>query len=134
MLSLNAPQSVPNITRLKVATAKPLDPDIDTALEVVVYALCPPVSQTPAVQLQKSYGGPQVLRIRNTTSDALGFSTDVTVNPYTGLLARSTITTTGLMDTCVAAMVAAGSNVAAQYRAVETALAAAGVLPAGTVA
>lgn len=134
MLALTTPESIPNITRMKVARAAPLDPDIDTALEVTVYAMCPPVSQTPAVQIAKAYGGAQVLRIRNTTSDALGFSSDATVNPYTSLLVRRAITTTGLMDTCVAAMVAAGNSVAAQLRAVETALAAAGVLPAGSVA
>ena len=64
MLSLATPVNIPNIQRLKVATVKPLDPDIDTALEVVVYAMCPPVGQTPAVQISKAYGGAQVLRIR----------------------------------------------------------------------
>lgn len=133
MLSLTTPITIQNLTRIKVTAATPPDLDVSDFMPITVAVLGPPAGQTDQVQLAKAYST-QILRIRNGACDAISFSADAAVNQYNGLIVRGQIVSATLLDTCVAAMVAAGSNLRNQFKALETALAAAGVLPAGSVA
>jgi hypothetical protein len=135
MLALTTSATVPNVSRAKVVGFTPPDLDVDTKMIVSVYFLPPPAGQSDAIQLARCYGGgPHVLRITNTVSDAISLSTDATVNPFSGLLVRGTVSVASLLDTCIAAISAAGTNVRNQLKALETTLSTAGVLPAGSVA
>lgn len=133
MLSLTTPISIQNLTRIKVTAFILPDLDVSDYMTVSVSVLGPPAGQTDLVQLAKAYST-QTLRIRNGSCDAISFSSDAAANQYSGLIVRGQIASATLLDTCVAAIIAVGSNVRNQLKAVETALATAGVLPAGTVA
>ena len=134
MLALTTSVTIPNISRMKVTAFTAPDIDVSDFMPVSVAVLGPPQGQTDQVQLARAYGAIQVLKIRNGTCDTLSFSNDATANPFAGLVVRGQGTFASLLDTCMAAIIAAGNNPRNQLKAIETALSTAGVLPAGTVA
>lgn len=133
MLALTTPVSIQNVTRIKVTSAPVPDLDVSDYMQVTVAVLGPPAGQTAQVQLAKAYATHN-LKIRNGQCDSLSFNTsDATLNQYNGqLIVRGSVTNATLLDTCIAAMNAAGNNPRNQHTALENALSAAGVLPAGT--
>lgn len=133
MLVLTTAVSIQNLTRIKIVSATAPDTDVSDFMPVVVSVLGPPAGQTAQVQLAKAYST-HTLKIRNGTCDTISFNTtDQTLNQYNGqLIVRGVISSPTLLDTCMEAMNQAGNNPKNQYIALENALSAAGVLPAGS--
>ncbi len=120
MLTLTTPIAVPNVTKVHVDSVA-LDSNTNTGT-VVCSAQC--AGAIP-------YGGPVVLTVKDGQSQGLR----VTASPL-GILDRlevfTTTTATGFTDLVTA--YSAGGGVGAKNKAAESALLAAGLLPAGAVA
>jgi hypothetical protein len=130
MLNLTTPQTVQNITRIKVLS---FTVDTSGSIAIRLQFRPPPGGQPEEIQALQAYGGTQTVVVADApaSSETIGFATSGVENPYTSLLVRGQAFVASGYTHCIDAIRGA-NNANAMLTALENSLSADGIIPPGT--